>query len=140
MSDGEDHRRSCSEEIELLVFTMMGVRMGIDTQDIAAMLKPEDTVSQGLTTVALHEKLQFRGAAVKYGQPHILVMKGEGARSGIVIDHPDEIASVKIESIRPLPDVIALAGGAKAVWGAVLRSEEIIFLLDCGKMAAHEQH
>ena len=118
----------------------MGVRMGIDTDEIEEMLKPEDALSQGLATVGLHERLQFRGAAVRYDEPHVLVMKNGGARRGIVIDHPDEIASVKIESIRPMPDVITLAGSAKAVWGAVFRNEEIIFLLDCGKMAVCERH
>ncbi len=136
----EEGQSICSEEIELLVFTIMSVRMGIDTEDIAEMLKPEDALRQGLATVALHERLQFRGAEVRYDDPHVLVMRDEGARRGIVIDHPDEIAVVNIESIMPMPDIIALSGGAKAVWGAVLKDEGIIFLLDCGKMAVCERH
>lgn len=136
----EERRNICPEEIELLVFTFMGVRMGIDTGEIAEMLKPEDALRQGLATVSLHERLQFKGAEVRYDEPHVLVMREEGARRGIVIDHPDEIALVKIGSIMPMPDIIALAGSTKAVWGAVFKDEGIIFLLDCGKMALYERH
>ncbi len=135
MSYSEERKSSNPEEIELLVFTMMGVRMGVETREIAGMLKPEDARLQGLATVALHERLQFRGAAVRYDDPHVLVMRDEWARRGIVIDHPEEIALVKIDSIRPIPDIIALSGTAKALWGVVLRDAGIIFLLDCCKIA-----
>ncbi len=130
MNCKEEHNDICSEEIELLVFTMMGVRMGIDTRDIAEMLKPEVAHRQGLPIVALHERLQFKRTDVRYEDPHVLVIRDEGARRGILIDHPDEIALVEIDSIRPMPDIIALSGSGKGFWGAVLRDNGIIFLLD----------
>ncbi len=122
------------EEIELLVFTTMGVRMGIDTRRIESMLKPEDALSQGLSMISIHEKLHFRGTGIRYQEPHVLVMRDENA-CGIVIDHPDEIALIKTESIRQLPEIISLSGGAKEIWGAVLEENGITFLLDCGKIA-----
>jgi hypothetical protein len=41
---------------------------------------------------------------------------------------------VKIESVRPMPDIISSSGCAKALWGVVPADEGIILLLDCSKM------
>lgn len=122
------------DEIEFLLFTTMGVRMGIDTRRIASMLKPDDALLNGLPTVSIHQKLGFRGTEIEYREPHVLVMRDETA-CGIVIDHPDEIASVKTESIRPLPEIIVLACGATEIWGALPEENGMTFLLDCRKMA-----
>jgi hypothetical protein len=135
MNCGEIHESIYGEEIELFVFTMMGVRMGIDTEEIAGMMEVEDALQQGVETVGLHEKLQFGSEAVRYDKPYVLLLKSEGARSGIIIDHPDEITLVKIESVRPMPGIILLSGCAKALWGVVPTDEGIIFLLDCNKMS-----
>lgn len=133
MSDVAD-QDVCPEEIELLVFSMMGVRIGVDTAQVAGMLKPEDAEQQGLATIALHERLKFRGVAVSYSDPHVLVIKGDGPRYGIVIDNPEDIAFMKVDSIRPMPDIFALSGSVNALWGAVIRDNDVIFLLDFDKM------
>ncbi len=123
-----------TEEIGLLVFDVMGVMMGVDTSQVAGMLKPEEAERNGVAAVCLHERLHFRGAPVRYSDPHVLVIKSEGEQRGIIIDRPREIISAKIDSIRPMPSLLASAGGSRAPWGAVLREGQCIVLIDFYKL------
>ncbi|MGD0283631.1 MAG: chemotaxis protein CheW [Dissulfurispiraceae bacterium] len=122
------------EEIGLLVFDVMGVMMGVDTAQVAGMLKPEEAERKGVVAACLHERLHFREEPVRYSDPHVLVIKSEGEQRGIIIDHPREIISAKIDSIRPMPFLLASAGGSRAAWGAVLWEGQCIVLIDFYKL------
>ena len=123
------------EDLELLTFTVMGVRIGVDTGQIERMVTPEAAEGMGVDYSPLHERLSFGGMPVKYDSPRVLVIKGEKPPTGILIDFPDDISSFRIDSLRPLPQLFESCGVAGAVWGAAIRDKEVILLLDFYKLA-----
>lgn len=133
MSGYAESLKLCPEELELLAFDIMGIRMAADTGQLAGVLKPEEARNRGIVATGLHERLHFRGSAVRYEDPHVLVLKSEGGRPGIVVDRPQEIFSAKIDAIRPMPSLLA-AGGSRAVWGTLLLDGECILLVDFYKL------
>ncbi len=126
------------EELQLLTFTAGGVRMAADMSQIAGMVEPERAEAMGVRLSRLHEHMLFREGPVIYSHPRVLLIKSSGAPSGIVIDQPEEITSVPIGSIRPLPPLFALCAGSKAVWGAVVRDGGVVLIIDFYKLPLTE--
>ncbi|MBF0558864.1 MAG: hypothetical protein HQL08_08800 [Nitrospirae bacterium] len=134
MSGDTGPGNTCPDELELLVFIMMGVMMAVDTAQIAGMLKPEEAQRRGVVATGLHQSLHFRDVTVRYEDPHVLLIRNDGDLRGIVIDRPQEIVSAKIDDVRPMPSLLAAAGGSKSLWGAFLRGDECIMLIDFYKL------
>jgi len=118
------------EEIQLLTFTIMGTRMGVDTSQVSEMLEPEQAGERGINVHRFNDELPFRDSQVIYNSPKVLLIKNEGPAYGILIDQPDEIGSISLNSIRPIPPLISSCKGPKAIWGAAVKDEEIILLVD----------
>ncbi|HAK87745.1 MAG: hypothetical protein A2077_07240 [Nitrospirae bacterium GWC2_46_6] len=117
-------------EVELLTFNIGGVKMGVDTAQIAAMLETGQAEERGVSVSGLFEKMPFRGREITCSAPHVIVIKDEGDPYGILIDRPDDILRVSIDDIRHLPPIFAACGCSKAIWGAVLKGEDVILLVD----------
>ena len=49
---------------------------------------------------------------------------------GIAVDALEEITSIGLDKIRPLPPLVSSSGVSKAFWGAAVKGEEIILLVD----------
>jgi len=118
----------CQDELTLLVFTVGGVRMAVDTAQIDGMAHPEDVQIQGRETRGFHEIISFRGP-VCYKAPWVLQVKDEIMPYGVMIDQPEEIFPVNLEALQPLPHLIGAGGGSKAIWGAMVRADGTILLL-----------
>ena len=128
----------CPDELQILAFTVMGVRMGIDTSQIAEMLEVGQAVSRGLSTCPIHEKILFGTSLPAYSVPKVITRKDQRRPLAMVIDQPDEILNVTIDSIQPLPQLIAAGPVAvRAIWGAVVRNDDVILLVDFFKLPAH---
>lgn len=120
--------------MEVLTFNIGGVKMGVDTSQVAAMLKPEQAEEMGIGVSGFAEKIPFRDSDITYSTPKVIVIKDEGIPYGILIDRPDDIVPVSIDDIRPLPPVVNACIGSKAIWGALLRGAEVILLVDFYKI------
>lgn len=120
------------KEIHLLIFHMMEVRMGVDVEQVSAMAQPERLADKGLPIFPFHEKVPFqrRGGPVIYKSPMVLMLRKEGSSAGVLIDQPEEILSLPVRSIQPLPRLLAENLDPPVVWGAALVKEKVILLVD----------
>ena len=119
---------ACPDELTLLVFTVGGVRMAVDTSQIAGLAHPDDVEIQGMETRGFHQIIPFRGP-VCYKAPWVLQVKDEAMSYGIMIDAPDEIIPANLDALQPIPCLIAAGGGSEAIWGAMIRADGVILLL-----------
>jgi len=120
----------CVEAIRVLIFEFKGIRMGVDVEQIAGMLDPRDKSVSELNVFPFHEKILFRNDCPAYVAPMILLVRGEDGRHGVLIDQPQDIVSIKIDSIRSLPPLIEASRESRAVWGVALIEEEVVLLVD----------
>ena len=127
----------CPDELTLLVFTVGGVRMAVDTAQVDGMAHPGDVEIQGRDTRGFHQIISFRDP-VCYKAPWVLQVKDEAIPYGVMIDQPDEIVPVNLDALQPLPCLIGAGGGSEAIWGAMVRADgTIILLVDLFKLPKH---
>jgi hypothetical protein len=123
----------CPQELRVLIFTVRGVRIGVDADQIAEMLDLEAARARGLAIRYFHENVSFGDMPVQYHAPKVIIIKGGRAPYGMVIDAPDDIAVVSTSSIRPLPALIRGRDASRAVWGAIVNKDEVVLLVDLYK-------
>ncbi len=128
------HPGPCPDFIQVLTFDVHGVKMGVDTEQIAAVLDLEDTKKHGQAMHHLHEKISFGRRKVDYGAPKALLIRDGSTFYAVVIDHPDDITVLPIQTIQPLPPLLASPSRTCAFWGAVAHKDGIILLIDFTKM------
>ncbi len=124
----------CPEMIRVLTFDVMGVKMGVDTEQVAAVLDLDGAKKRGQAMHYVHEKISFGKRQVAYQVPKALLIKDGSTSYMVVIDRPDDIAVVPVQSIQPLPPLLALQSGACAFWGAVAEKDGLILLVDFTKI------
>jgi chemotaxis signal transduction protein len=108
--------------------------MAADTSQIAGMIEPDRAEAMGVKVGRLHEHMFFRENPVIYSSPRVLLIKDENAPYGIMVDRPEEIASVPLDFIRPLPPLFEPYAGSKAVWGAVVKDDGVVLIIDFYKL------
>lgn len=125
------------KEIQLLVFNIMGVRLGIDIDqiyEIYEILEQDPMKRERYGASWFHEKIPFRINPIIYKSPKLLLVRDEETTSGIIIDQPEDILSVTIDAIQPLPPLLEALNRSSAIWGVTLKDEEIILLVDLYKL------
>lgn len=125
------------KEIQILIFNLMGIRLGLDTEQIHEMLKPDQVRKKKLKVFPFHKKIPFRGIRTIYKSPMVLLLKEKKITSGIIIDQPEGIIPITIDSIQPLPSLIEATNWSSAIWGVTFRNEKVIFLIDFYKLLAY---
>ena len=130
------HTESIAQEIQLMIFNLMGTKLGIDAEQIYEVrnLSPTDQAQANIPW--LHEKIPWRVTPVTYRTPRLLVSRAAGAVCCLIIDQPETILPVTIDVIRPLPSLLEAWCQAVAIWGVVLHDEEMILLVDLYKLLA----
>jgi hypothetical protein len=125
----------CPDAMHILVFTVQGVIMGVDTSQIQALLEVDEARALGLWIRPIHEDFSFGALPVTYKAPKVLIIKDHQNFLAAMINRPDTIAEVKVGSIQGIPPLIAARPGAsQSIWGAVVRDGEVILLLDFLKL------
>lgn len=131
-------------EISVLLFTVMGVRLGIDTDQIGHIDetgwtdddREREEDERGI--FGIHEKLDFgrRGTAISYEAPRVVMSKelGGGRATGIVIDQTEDIVTIPIDSIRQMPDLIRGRAKQSPVWGVALLQDQPVMLVDLDRL------
>jgi len=132
----EDGEAAGVEAIEALLFDFMGSRMGVDVDQIAGMLDPRDEAAGELDVLSLHEMLSFRNERAAYVAPKVLLIRDDDGRHGVLIEQPEDIVSVSLSSIRPLPAILEASMKSGAVWGVALIGEEMVLLVDLHEVIA----
>ncbi len=122
--------RRLAETIRLLTFTVMGVRMGIDTEQLVEMMTVDEARKSGQPLVHFHEMISFGNREVVYRAPRAVGIDDGCTPYLLVIDNPDDIIAVNVQSIEPLPPLISRQSGARAFWGAVPENKGVILLVD----------
>ncbi len=120
----------CPEEIQVLTFTVMGVKMGVDTEQVAEVMEVDAAERRGPAVQLFHENVSFGEMPIKYRSPKAIMIKDDSEPFIVVIDNPDDITSVNVRSIQPMPPLIAMNGATRLFWGAIPGNEGIILLVD----------
>lgn len=134
MSRREVSNNGCPQEIQILIFTVSGVRIGVDADQVDEMMDIEMAEERELTIYHIHKKVLFGSMPVVYQTPKVIVIKDGSTPYGVIIDHPNEIAAVNVASIQPLPRLIACASPSP-FWGVVARHDGIVLLIDCNRFS-----
>ncbi|MGR3219892.1 MAG: hypothetical protein ACUZ8H_08770 [Candidatus Anammoxibacter sp.] len=131
----EGIREGIREEIQILVFNIMGIKIGIDTEGIYEILDYEQAKSKEYRIFKFHEQIHFRQKHVVYKSPKVIMIENDKEEAiGLVIEQPDEIVPVEIESIQPLPPLIERGNRTMPIWGVTLKGDDIILLADTNLM------
>ena len=122
------------EEIRVLVFSLMGTKLGVDMEQVCGILNFGQAEKQDVEWVWFHERVPFRAKSVTYTCPVILLTRSQEGKRGILIDQPEEIdVPVRTDAIQPLPPLIERCIRQGPVWGVTLRNDAFVFLADLYK-------
>jgi hypothetical protein len=120
----------CPPEIRVFTFSLMGVKIGMDTEQVAAVMEVTAAEARGLPLYHFHEMIPFAAGPVVYQAPKAVLIRDEGAPYLVVIDNPGDIVELGVGAIQALPAVITGTGSRRPFWGAVLEKNGIMLLVD----------
>ena len=124
-------------ELEILVFTVGGVTLGVDTEQVGGVITAGQAEEMGMKLSPFPDKIPLGRMPVRFQAPRALLIKAVPPYA-VVIESPEDILSVRLDSIRPLPPLLAACNPCEAVWGVAVREEGIILLIDFLRL--HDVH
>jgi len=114
--------------LNLLLFSTGGIRFGVDAAQIAGTAAVTDDAEK---PAWLHELLDFGDRPVVYREPVILDLGTDGAgRRRVVVDAMEDIITVAVDEILPLPAPVELHVLGKGLWGVLPKGGRMILLMD----------
>jgi len=122
------------EEIQYIVFKVMGIKLGIDVEEISAIHQFDQIGKKNIDIHWFHERIPFRKERVSYKLPQVIFIKGNGIPRGVIVDTLEDIVSVQIEAVHPLPPLIVRLNKFPALWGVTIQNGEMVFLIDLQKL------
>lgn len=122
-------RGEATGQIGLLLFTLGGVRFGVDAEQVLATAPYHG--ERGEEIPFLHERIGFGAASPRYLVPTVIAFGArQGGRRRVVIDGIEEIAWFHLDDLRPFPAVIEPLALRRGMWGVAPRPRGVILLLD----------
>ena len=121
------------QDIHLLIFNIMGIRLGVDMEQVYQMKSPEQVDEEEFQAADFHyfhEMVPFHQESVYYHTPRVLFLRHAECLTGVLIDQPEDIVRVPIDSIQPLPPSLGKGRKSEAIWGVALRDGDIVLLVD----------
>ena len=125
---------ACIQEIEVLIFSVMGLKLGVETAQVKGILEMEQASGMDLPVSNIHDLIKISSEPVVYKSPKVLLIKHGSSSFGIVVDRLEEIETVRLDRIQLMPVLIERCTGTKAIWGSVVDGEEVILLIDFYKL------
>ncbi|MBI4388673.1 MAG: hypothetical protein HY580_00710 [Nitrospinae bacterium] len=122
------------EEIQILVFEIMGMRFGADMEQIAEMSELSYAEDQGWSIQEFHQAVPLGGAEAVYRTPKVLSLKDAAGGKAILIDHAENIVRVALDSIRLFPPLLSEKRRSPAVWAAAFVAGDVVLLVDFFKL------
>lgn len=120
--------------IRILTFRIAGIPLGVDIEQIFEILSPVQAAQRGLQIIPFHERVSFGSHEVILEAPSVLVLRDEQRGTGVLIDQPEGITAVPIQSIKPLPPLLQASMSRTVIWGVVLMDEGPLLLADMGRL------
>jgi hypothetical protein len=112
------------DEMHLLIFAIQEVIMGVDISQIEEVLEVDEAKALGFRIWPIHEVFSFGALPAAYNAPKVITIKDDRNGLAAMINRPDRIEEVKVDSLQGLPPLIAARPGAsRAVWGLSSRTE-----------------
>ena len=118
-----------TEKINLLIFSIMETRFGVDLDNVYELLEPEQANRRECNLVPFDKYFSFR-EPVHYRSPMALLLK-ETPFNAIMIDQVQEIAQVFLDAIKPLPTWMKKYNKqSTGIWATALIKNEVILLVE----------
>ncbi len=133
MKERNNIEKSDIEEIQLLIFNVMGIWFGIDSEQVLSIYELEQAKEQA-DVVWFHEIISFKKNNVEYSSPKVVLFEDKGRLIEIVIDQLENIMPIKVDDIRLMPQLFEALEGSMPVWAVALRDEKIVLLVDLYKL------
>jgi len=132
MSEESRYESNSIKEIQLLIFNIMGIRIGVDMEQVFEMIELGQVEGENFEIFHFYEKVPFDVDPYRfhYNSPKVLLVKDEETVTGVVIDQPDDFIRVKIELIQPLPLLLEATIRPRVIWGVTLVEGQIVLLVD----------
>lgn len=127
-------KKAYAGEIQLLTFNIGGMEMGMDMEDVLSISEPQKAAALKIRLFNFADMIDLGTGEYVCTSPKILVVKDEDGSAGIMIEAPEDIITVKTESISELPMLIRGNKGTGPIWGAALKNNKIILLIDTYKL------
>lgn len=118
------------EEIQVLVFEIMGMRFGVDMEQIGKMAELSYAEDRGWNILEFHQVIPLRGAETVYRSPKVLLIKDETGGRAVLIDHAKNVVRVDLDSIRLFPPLLSAKRRSAAVWAVAFVDGEVVLLVD----------
>lgn len=130
----EDENQSV-ENIELLIFNVMGVYFAVDTEQIEEIIEVPPDAEAG-EIPAIHKLIPFHETKGTYQAPKVLLVKDEKEGAWpLMINQAQTIINLPIDSIQLFPPLMDGNRKSKALWGATLIDENLVLLIDLNKLS-----
>ncbi len=121
-------------EIQLLVFSVMGIRFGADMEQIDEMIEPARAEELQIDVVPFHELVPVGTDSVSYTSHRVLLIDFQGQELGIQIGLPENIINLPTRSIALLPRIVEYRRKIKAIWGVAFMNDEPVLMIDFYKL------
>lgn len=132
LCDVSSKKRELNNVLNILLFKILDVFIGIDSAQIYEMTALSKIKDNSLKLVNIDEVISFHKAVIKYISPMVVWINDETKNNGIIIESPLDIFDLNISSIKPLPPLVERY--TKVVWGAFIKGDDIVLLLDLYKI------
>ena len=129
----------CPQEIRVLTFAVRGIKMGVDTEQVASVMELAEAESSGLAVLHFHDQVSFGKMPADYQSPKAIMINDKSKPYIVVIDNPDDIAVVNVRSIQPIPPLIAMNKTTNMFWGAIPNKVGITLLVDFSRIRGRQE-
>lgn len=111
------------------MFHAAGVKMAVETVRVDCIMSGEQAAQQGISSCRLNKVL---GSAYETSpEPSTVILYKNGSETcGLGIDGLDEITTVPIRAIQPLPEPLSYFAGPRLFQGIVLHGNDVVLILD----------
>jgi len=115
--------------LHLLLFSVGGVRFGVDLEQVSAMSAYGG--EQGEDLFWFHEEMAYGEEPVPYGSPTVIAIRtGDERPYRVIIDSMEDIASFSLHRIRLLPALVEPLALRRGIWGVLPRDGDLVLLVD----------
>lgn len=133
-----------NEAITVLIFSSGGIKMAMDAAHIEGIVDIGKAgkearlmdISAGAAVPFELVKPKSKVLMVKKERPKQTADDDKEQPYGIVIERLEEITALGLDSIRPLPPLLSPKGGVNAFWGAALKDDEVLLLVEPAEASA----
>ncbi|MBF0273956.1 MAG: hypothetical protein HQK84_01860 [Nitrospinae bacterium] len=118
------------ESIEVIMFVLSSYCFAIDIEDISEIIEVEEAEANEINLVSFQERLALKSHTLTF--PKVVI--GKNKSDGYIIEEPDDIYRVHVESIKTVPVIYDKCGKHPSVWGVVFIKEKTVLLIDIDEL------